>query len=134
VSSGLEQDNLRSNLSWLRLVVVKTLYVNGRCDWLADSMSLNQWYVSTVGSNKTQLSAHIFVNFGQTKLDGISRGGKMVRHSGLFEFHSCTLCHKASHHKLFAYVTYLELAFEILFFQFLSTIHDHRWGSEERPI
>jgi len=39
-----------------------------------------------------------FWTHGRTNVAGISRFGEVGRHSGLFEFRSCALCHEVSHH------------------------------------
>jgi len=43
-----------------------------------------------------------FGSHGRTILDNISLIGEVARHSGLCEFHSCTLCREMSRRVLFA--------------------------------
>jgi len=53
--------------------------------------------------------------------------------SGLYEFHICALCRKASQRGLFAKIPSLPLLTRIIFFQSLSKIHDRRLVPEQRP-
>ena len=64
----------------------------------------------------------------------ISLFGEVAQHSELYEFQSCALCRKVSHRELFAKSQFLPLALGIALFQSLPKIHDHKWGSEQRPI
>jgi len=78
-----------------------------------------------------------FWSHGRTNAAGISRfGGKVPRHSVLYEFHSCgtVLQSVTRHRELFANIPSLPLVLEIALFQSLHKIHDHRLGSEHRPI
>ena len=51
----------------------------------------------------------------------------------LYEFQSCALCREVSHRELFAKIPSLLLALFNSILQSLPKIHDHRWGSEQRP-
>ena len=71
-----------------------------------------------------------FWKHGRTNVFEITRfGGKVARHSGLYEFHRCPLCREVSHRELIAKILSLPLALGAVFFQSLSKIHD-QIGSE----
>ena len=58
----------------------------------------------------------------------------MAWHPGLYRFQTCDLCLDLSHRDLFANISSLPFVLLTVFFQSSSEIHDHRWGSEQRPI
>ena len=64
--------------------------------------------------------------------------GLSIRKSGstfvVLRISSCALCREVSRRELFAKIPSLPLALEIILFKSLPEIHDHRWGSEQRPI
>jgi len=55
-------------------------------------------------------------------------------HPGLYGFQTCGVCHEVSHWELFANIPSLPFVLLTVFFQSLPKIHDHRWGSAQRPI
>jgi len=56
------------------------------------------------------LSSDILATW-RTVVAEISRfGGEISRHSMMYEFHSCALCHEVSHHELYAKIPSLPLA------------------------
>jgi len=59
------------------------------------------------------------------------RGGSAFRTS---LFRSCALCCEVSRRQFLAKSQFLPLVLEIVFFQSLPKIHDHRWGSEQTDL